>query len=356
MFKLSRYHQRNQKNTYTLLLISSLAVSSLVVIFSYVELHQMVYRANLPEDQLQNELLLINLGIVLMIVTLYSLSFFISRQITQRFYQKDSVFLSHIIGMVNAINARDNYTKIHSINVANYATELAKKWGMPRHKLLRFYEAVVLHDVGKIGIGDDVLKKVDRLTAEEFEEMKKHTIIGEQIVSHIEELKEFLPVIRHHHERIDGKGYPDQLKGDEIHPYARIVAVCDAFDAMTTTRPYRRYMYLEEAIAELQNVKGSQLDPVLVDQFAEIFNIHPVIEKWLQSHGYIEESSELKLSHPAYSYVKETFTCTAWVENRFYRITLRHQKNHQWYVESVKNTSITDVKKEFTSDRQYIHL
>lgn len=355
MIKLNRHHQRHQKNTYTLILISSLLVNSLFIIFAYEELHEIVYGMNLSEDQLQNTLLIVRLGILFMILTLYLLSFFISRQITQRIFQKDAEVLSHTIGMVNAINARDNYTKIHSINVANYATELAKQWGLPRHKLLRFYEAVVLHDVGKIGIRDHVLKKMDRLTAEEFEEMKKHTVIGEQIVSHIEDLKEFLPVIRHHHERIDGKGYPDQLKGDDIHPYARIVAVCDAFDAMTSTRPYRRYMYIEEAFAELQNVKGSQLDPVLVDQFVEIFNVHPVVEKWLHKHGYIKNSSELKLSHPTYSYVKETFTCTAWVENRFYRITLRQRKNHQWYVESVKNTSIADVKKQFNSDRQYIH-
>ena len=128
----------------------------------------------------------------------------------------------------------------------------------------------LLHDIGKIGISESILGKPSSLTKREYELIKRHPVIGEQIVRQINFLKDGLPLIRHHHERYDGKGYPDGLSGDNIPLLARILSVADAFDAMTSDRPYRKAMSVKDAIRELIKGKGTQFDPEIVDVFCRI--------------------------------------------------------------------------------------
>ena len=127
-----------------------------------------------------------------------------------------------------------------------------------------------LHDIGKIGIDDAILRKPDKLTAEEFEQMKLHTVKGAEIISTVPDLRPILPIVRHHHERWDGRGYPDGLAGEAISPLARVVALADAFDAMTSDRPYRKGMAPAIAFAEIEKQAGRQFDPRFAAAFLSI--------------------------------------------------------------------------------------
>jgi len=133
-----------------------------------------------------------------------------------------------------------------------------------------------LHDIGKIAVADDLLRKPGKLTVEEFEMMKQHVLKGAELVGNIPGLGPMLPIVRHHHERWDGHGYPDGLVGDKIPRVARIVAVADAFDAMTSNRPYRPAMLLSEAFSELVSQAGSHFDPGCIEAF---LRLRPCIQK-----------------------------------------------------------------------------
>jgi HAMP domain-containing protein len=172
--------------------------------------------------------------------------------------------------LVNAIEARDPYTKGHTDRVARYSIAVAKEMGLPEDQLKRVEMGAVLHDVGKIGVADAILLKSGRLTGEERLAMEIHTEVGANIVTGADLLLWDIPAVRYHHERFDGKGYPAGLKGEEIPLVARIIAVADSFDAMTTDRPYRRALSLETAIAELEKGKGSQFDPEVVESFKKV--------------------------------------------------------------------------------------
>jgi len=131
----------------------------------------------------------------------------------------------------------------------------------------------LIHDIGKIGINESILQKPSKLTKKEYADVKTHSVIGENVVKHINFLKEGLPIIRHHHERYDGKGYPDGLKGEKIPLLARIIAVADAFDAMTSDRPYRKAFPPQEATKKLKENAGTQFDPQIVKIFINALNI-----------------------------------------------------------------------------------
>lgn len=133
--------------------------------------------------------------------------------------------------------------------------------------MARLQLGAVLHDIGKIGVRDSVLLKESSLTDEEFEQIKKHTIYGEEIISRISSLRTAIPGVRQHHEKFNGRGYPDGLGGKDIDITARIIAVADSYDAMTTDRPYRKGLTIEEAFEELKRFSGSQFDPDMVDAF-----------------------------------------------------------------------------------------
>jgi len=175
-----------------------------------------------------------------------------------------------IFSLVYAIDAKSPWTKGHSERVTNYAIAIAKKIGLEEKDIETLNTAALLHDVGKIGTYDVILDKPGKLTAEEFALVKMHPAKGEEILKPISQLKNVLPVIRHHHENMDGKGYPDGLKGDEIPFLSRIIHVADSFDAMTADRPYRPAPSMEYAVSELKKYRGIQFDPEAVDAFLKV--------------------------------------------------------------------------------------
>jgi diguanylate cyclase (GGDEF)-like protein len=174
---------------------------------------------------------------------------------------------STLDALVTAVDKRDRYTRRHSEDVTEFSLMIAEEMGLSEDTKRTVRIAGLLHDLGKIGVPDQILRKPGKLTDEEFEIMKQHPMLGWMIVSAIPALSETLPAIRHHHERYDGRGYPDGLAGEEIPLLGRLMAVGDAFSAMTTDRPYRKGMETHEAIAELRRGRGTQWDPQMVDAF-----------------------------------------------------------------------------------------
>ena len=170
-----------------------------------------------------------------------------------------------IRALTAAIDAKDPYTSGHSERVARIAVRLAEELGMPPPKRSDLYLAGLLHDVGKIGIDDGVLKKSGPLTPEEYRKIQAHVEIGVTILKDLKKLHHILPGVRHHHESMDGTGYPDQLSGDEIPLEARILAVADSFDAMSSNRPYRKRLSLAQIDKILQQGRSVQWDPDVVD-------------------------------------------------------------------------------------------
>lgn len=172
--------------------------------------------------------------------------------------------------LVTAIEAKDSYTQQHSSRVTALAAMIATQMGLSEAELTSLRFAGSLHDIGKIGVPDNILTKPGRLTEEEYEAIKGHSTKGEGIISHIGLLPREKALILHHHERWDGNGYPDGLAGEQIPLLARIIAVADTFDAMTSDRPYRDGLPIEAAIEEIGANSGTQFDPVVVNSFMEI--------------------------------------------------------------------------------------
>jgi putative nucleotidyltransferase with HDIG domain len=182
-------------------------------------------------------------------------------------------------GVIATLELKDPYTRGHSERVAKYAFELAAEIGkFTKEEQKSFYYACLLHDIGKVNIPDQILMKPGKLTNEEFDIIKSHPVVGAEAVKNVEGISDNINVIRYHHERWDGKGYPDRLKGEEIPLLARVSSVADAFDAMTSSRSYREAMPVEEAYRRILEGKGSQFDPTIVEAFNRIYptwvNIH----------------------------------------------------------------------------------
>lgn len=187
-----------------------------------------------------------------------------SAQLLRR--QRD-LFIETITTLAQAVELRDQYTGGHTQRVSAYSLLLAQNLGMSDADIELIRTGTPLHDIGKIGIDDAILRKPDKLTPAEFEQMKLHTVKGAEIVNTIRDLRPIIPIVRSHHERWDGKGYPDGLVGDQTPAVARVVALADAFDAMTSDRPYRKGMTAEIAFAEIEKGLGKQFDP----NFAQVF-------------------------------------------------------------------------------------
>lgn len=183
------------------------------------------------------------------------------------FAETQQLVLGTLRSMTRAIDARDSYTQGHSERVAKLAFELARQLQLPESTCQEIYLAGVLHDIGKIGVPDSVLLKAGPLTDEEFEIIKLHPVIGFRIIEQLAKLDFTLPGILHHHERWDGRGYPDKLAGTDIPLMARILAVADSFDAMTSSRPYRHHMPLAKARKIIAEGAGTQWDPDIVAAF-----------------------------------------------------------------------------------------
>jgi diguanylate cyclase (GGDEF)-like protein len=180
---------------------------------------------------------------------------------------EEAVRLDVLESLIIAVDTKDHYTGRHSEDVARYAGFLGAQLGLDEQVRSVLYRAGRLHDIGKIGIPDSILRKPGALTEGEYETVKQHVALGDLIVRDLPDLDEIRAGIRHHHERWDGKGYLHGLAGDDIPKVARILAVCDAFSAMTTTRPYRKALSVEEALTRLEDACGSQLDEDFVTAF-----------------------------------------------------------------------------------------
>ena len=185
------------------------------------------------------------------------------------------VYQGLIVSFVNALDAKSPWTKGHSVRVTQYAVATAKELGLKESVIEPLNTAALLHDIGKIGTYDTVLDKPGKLTDEEFSLVKMHPGKGADILSSVRQFKPILPIIRHHHERLDGRGYPDGLKGDEIPLLARIIHVADSFDAMTADRPYRKAPGREFAISELKKYSGLQFDPDAAEAFIRYLDRSP---------------------------------------------------------------------------------
>jgi diguanylate cyclase (GGDEF)-like protein/putative nucleotidyltransferase with HDIG domain len=173
-------------------------------------------------------------------------------------------------GLVTSIDSKDHYTRAHCESTAEYAVMLAQEIGLSPSAQRTLRLAALLHDVGKICIPDRILHKPGALTADEFEVIKHHVSIAENLIVDVPDAEEVRTIARHHHERFDGSGYPDGIRGEEIPFLARILALADAFSAITLDRPYRRGLARDEAYAEIQRVAGTQLDPELVKSFRRV--------------------------------------------------------------------------------------
>lgn len=176
-------------------------------------------------------------------------------------------YLQTVMSLANSIEAMDAYTRGHCQRVMEISCEVARVLGLNDEEIEDLRYAAILHDIGKIGVPTNILNKNGSLTREEFEEIKKHPEIAYNILKDVKFLRKALDGILQHHERFDGKGYPNGLKGNEICIFGRIMCVADAFDAMTSDRPYRKGMKVEDAMMELERCKGSQFDPDIVDMF-----------------------------------------------------------------------------------------
>ncbi len=169
-----------------------------------------------------------------------------------------------------AIEARDPYTRGHSERVANYASYLGKKMGFSTKQIFMLRQCCRLHDVGKIAVSDYILQKPGPLTLEEKAKIDLHPVYGAHMLEGLDFIAEGLPIILHHHERRDGKGYPYGIKGARLSPEIKIITIVDAFDAMTSDRPYRKAMPITDVIRELKENAGTQFDPKLVKIFLKI--------------------------------------------------------------------------------------
>lgn len=207
----------------------------------------------------------------------------LSLRLHQEEVHHKQMFFNTIRALSKTLEAKDEYTHGHSERVALLSREIARIRNFSERDILLVYLAGLVHDIGKVGIPSVILHKNDRLTDEEFSMIKQHPALGVQILERIQELAPLIPGVAYHHERYDGRGYPYGLKGDQIPEMARIMAVADAFDAMTSDRPYRKAMPLKKAITILEENRGTQFDPDVVDDFLSIISNEEVLQAFLMT-------------------------------------------------------------------------
>jgi HD-GYP domain len=188
------------------------------------------------------------------------------------------------------VDAKDEYTRGHSDRVAYYSTRIGQKLSLSPDELEQLRIAGIFHDIGKIGTADDILLKSFSLNEDEFSEVKQHPIKGAMILSAVSMFQDIVPIVRHHHEYVNGKGYPDGIKGEEIELFARIISVADAFDAMMSDRHYRKHLTLEETRKQLVKGAGSQFDKKIVDVFLRLIDEDNELKEKLISDEYYDRS------------------------------------------------------------------
>lgn len=184
----------------------------------------------------------------------------------------EQAYLETIEALRYTVDAKDSYTKGHSERVSEYSVLIGKKLGITSDDIYLLRIGGLFHDIGKIGVPDAILTKKEKLTDDEYKQIQNHPLIGEEILSKASIFSDILPIVKSHHEKFDGTGYPEQLKGEQIPYLARIVSVADAFDAMASRRPYRNNINKQEIINEISNNKHTQFDPNIADAFLDILN------------------------------------------------------------------------------------
>lgn len=221
------------------------------------------------------------LGLCLLFIPLLA-----SRHSFQLYIDMRENYLNTVEALVQALEAKDTYTSGHSERVGKFAVSIAEEIKMSEDKIQSLKYAAVLHDVGKIGVSEIILNKEGALQEPEWEAIRSHPVIGQTIIKGIKFLFDIGDVVRHHHERYDGRGYPDGIIGEEIPLESRIIAVADTYDAITSDRSYRKGKTHDEAIAELKRVAGTQLDSNLVEVFCKIVTIEMKVRT--ASTGHIQ--------------------------------------------------------------------
>ena len=216
-------------------------------------------------------------GIVLIIVTITSSQI---RKYQERHERDNEIIKGSIETFTSFIDAKDPYTNGHSLRVAEYTKKIAEEMGFSGEELDRIYYVALLHDCGKIGIPDSILGKPDRLTEEEFEIIKSHTICGGEILNHFKSLKNVGEGALYHHERYDGKGYPEGKKGEEIPRIARMICVADSYDVMMTGRVYQKKMTLKAVMKEIERNKGKQFDPEIAEVMLKLLREGKITDEY----------------------------------------------------------------------------
>jgi putative two-component system response regulator len=192
--------------------------------------------------------------------------------VNDAFKELETLFMSFVKSLVNALDAKSQWTKGHSERVARYTEQIARKMGLDLDEIKNLQLAGLLHDIGKIGTYDFLLDKPEKLSKEEFEVVKNHPVQGAKILEGIKQLADVVPYVRYHHERIDGKGYPEGLTDSKIPLGAKILHVADSYDSMSTDRPYRPAPGIEFAISEFNKHKGTQFDRRVTEVFLEVLD------------------------------------------------------------------------------------
>ncbi len=195
-----------------------------------------------------------------------------TREVVAQQKKVERIMLQVVNALAGAIDAKDSYTNGHSARVAEYSRKIAARVGLSEEEQSNIYIMGLLHDVGKIGIPDDIINKPDKLSDEEYAIIKKHPLLGARILENITELPKLPTGARWHHERYDGKGYPDGIAGDKIPMEARIIAVADAYDAMSSKRSYRNVLPQAMVRAEIEKGRGTQFDPVFADALLSLID------------------------------------------------------------------------------------
>lgn len=201
----------------------------------------------------------------------------LEKKVEEKTAQIEQISFATIATIASMIEAKDSYTKGHSVRVSEYSARLAKKIGWSDQEVQNLKYIALLHDIGKIGIPDSVLNKPGKLSEIEFDIIKSHTTIGADILKDIETIPGVFVGAKYHHERYDGKGYPNNLVGEEIPEIARIICIADAFDAMNSKRVYRDNLSIEKICEQLEKNKGTQFDPYLAEQFLELIRTNQLI-------------------------------------------------------------------------------
>lgn len=214
-----------------------------------------------------------------------------NNELDRTYHELNKRYIDAIQALRLTVDAKDEYTRGHSDRVAYYAVKIGKAFKLTNEDIEKLKVGGIFHDIGKIGTADDILLKTDKLSEKEYQEIKKHPLKGANILSVVSMFKDVVPIVMYHHERLDGRGYPSGIKGEEIPFLARIISVADAFDAMTSDRKYRSRLKLEEAKKQLSSFAGTQFDAQVVEKFLNVLEDFDVMQSELGENMY--ESSAM---------------------------------------------------------------